>query len=135
MQNTNSGGVASKDELQVQEITDSHVAGVLKKNMAILKTTGEISLFSAKKFKEAMTDRIENGVNIFLVDLSTTTHIDSSGLAAFISTQARLFKEAQGKIIIFNVPTHLQKIFELTRLDKLIGITLDLDAAMDKAMS
>ncbi|RHX88243.1 STAS domain-containing protein [Leptospira stimsonii] len=135
MQNTNSGGVASKDELQVQEITDSHVAGVLKKNMAILKTTGEISLFSAKKFKEAMTDRIENGVNIFLVDLSTTTHIDSSGLAAFISTQARLFKEAQGKIIIFNVPTHLQKIFELTRLDKLIGITLDLDAAMDKAIS
>ncbi|RHX92647.1 STAS domain-containing protein [Leptospira stimsonii] len=135
MQNTNSGGVASKDELQVQEITDSHVAGVLKKNMAILKTTGEISLFSAKKFKEAMTDRIENGVNIFLVDLSTTTHIDSSGLAAFISTQARLFKEAQGKIIIFNVPTHLQKIFELTRLDKLIGITLDLDAAMDKAIA
>ncbi|PJZ51743.1 STAS domain-containing protein [Leptospira adleri] len=135
MQNTNSAGVASKDELQVQEITDSHVAGVLKKNMAILKTTGEISLFSAKKFKEAMTDRIENGVNIFLVDLSTTTHIDSSGLAAFISTQARLFKEAQGKIIIFNVPTHLQKIFELTRLDKLIGITLDLDAAMDKAIS
>ncbi|MBM9501197.1 STAS domain-containing protein [Leptospira sp. 201903071] len=135
MQNTNSGGVASKDELQVQEITDSHVAGVLKKNMAILKTTGEISLFSAKKFKEAMTDRIENGVNIFLVDLSTTTHIDSSGLAAFISTQARLFKEAQGKIIIFNVPNHLQKIFELTRLDKLIGITLDLDAAMDKAIA
>ncbi|AOP35347.1 anti-anti-sigma factor [Leptospira tipperaryensis] len=135
MQNTNSGGIASKDELMVQEITDSHVAGVLKKNMAILKTTGEISLFSAKKFKEAMTDRIENGVNIFLVDLSTTTHIDSSGLAAFISTQARLFKEAQGKIIIFNVPMHLQKIFELTRLDKLIGITLDLDAAMDKAIS
>ncbi|MBW0432662.1 anti-sigma factor antagonist [Leptospira yasudae] len=134
MQNT-SGGLASKDELLVQEITDSHVQGVLKKNMAILKTTGEISLFSAKKFKEAMNDRIENGVNIFLVDLSSTTHIDSSGLAAFISTQARLFKEAQGKIVIFSVPMHLQKIFELTKLDKLIGITIDLDAAIDRAMA
>ncbi|TGL77051.1 STAS domain-containing protein [Leptospira yasudae] len=134
MQNT-SGGLASKDELLVQEITDSHVQGVLKKNMAILKTTGEISLFSAKKFKEAMNDRIENGVNIFLVDLSSTTHIDSSGLAAFISTQARLFKEAQGKIVIFSVPMHLQKIFELTKLDKLIGITIDLDAAIDRAIA
>ncbi|MCG6169277.1 STAS domain-containing protein [Leptospira sp. FAT2] len=134
MQNTG-GGLASKDELLVQEITDSHVQGVLKKNMAILKTTGEISLFSAKKFKEAMNDRIENGVNIFLVDLSSTTHIDSSGLAAFISTQARLFKESQGKIVIFSVPMHLQKIFELTKLDKLIGITIDLDAAIDRAMA
>ncbi|PJZ58761.1 anti-sigma factor antagonist [Leptospira barantonii] len=135
MQKTTSGGLASKDELSVREITDSHVQGVLKKNMAILKTTGEISLFSAKKFKEAMTERIENGVNIFLVDLSDTSHIDSSGLAAFISTQARLFKEAQGKIIIYSVPMHLQKIFELTKLDKLIGITIDLDAAIDKAMA
>lgn len=135
MQKTTSGGLASKDELSVQEITDSHVQNVLKKNMAILKTTGEISLFSAKKFKEAMSDRIENGVNIFLVDLSSTSHIDSSGLAAFISTQARLFKEAQGKIIIYSVPMHLQKIFELTKLDKLIGITIDLDAAIDKAMA
>ncbi|XDD49831.1 STAS domain-containing protein [Leptospira sp. WS92.C1] len=135
MQNPNSGGIASKEELLVQEITDSHVQGVLTKNMAILKTTGEISLFSSKKFKEAMLDRIENGINTFLVDLSSTTHIDSSGLAAFISTQARLFKESQGKIIIYSVPNHLQKIFELTRLDKLIGITIDLDAAIDKAIS
>ncbi|EMM72548.1 STAS domain protein [Leptospira weilii str. 2006001855] len=79
--------------------------------------------------------KIDEGAKVLLLDLSATTHIDSSGLAVLISTQAKLMKQLKGALIVYSIPSSIGKIFELTRLDKLITMSIDLDEAVDKAMT
>ncbi|EMO10020.1 STAS domain protein [Leptospira borgpetersenii str. Noumea 25] len=79
--------------------------------------------------------KIDEGAKVLLLDLSATAHIDSSGLAVLISTQAKLMKQLKGALIVYSIPSSIGKIFELTRLDKLITMSIDLDEAVDKAMT
>ncbi|MBM9578157.1 STAS domain-containing protein [Leptospira sp. 201903070] len=125
----------SKDELSVEVVKNSHVHHILKPNISVIKAKGEINIFSSKKLKDVFSERIDGGDTLLLLDLSEVTHIDSSGLAALISTQARLMKQVKGGLILYSIPSSIMKIFELTRLDKLISMTIDLDAAVDKTLS
>ncbi|EMJ96514.1 STAS domain-containing protein [Leptospira alstonii] len=125
----------SKDELSVEVVSNSHVNHLLKPHITIVKTSGEINIFSSKKLKDLFNLKVDEGARVLLLDLSTTTHIDSSGLAVLISTQAKLMKQLKGALIVYSIPNSIGKIFELTRLDKLITISIDLDAALDKAMT
>ncbi|EKO14352.1 STAS domain-containing protein [Leptospira kirschneri] len=125
----------SKDELSVEIISNSHVNHLLKPHMTIVKTSGEVNIFSSKKLKDLFNSKIDEGARVLLLDLSSTTHIDSSGLAVLISTQAKLMKQLKGALIVYAIPNSINKIFELTRLDKLITISIDLDEALDKAMT
>ncbi|RHX77542.1 anti-sigma factor antagonist [Leptospira yasudae] len=125
----------SKDELSVEIVSNSHVNHLLKPHITIVKTNGEVNIFSSKKLKDLFNLKIDEGTRVLLLDLSATTHIDSSGLAVLISTQARLMKQLKGALIVYSIPNAISKIFELTRLDKLITLSIDLDEAMDKAMT
>ncbi|EJO71852.1 MULTISPECIES: STAS domain-containing protein [Leptospira] len=125
----------SKDELSVEIISNSHVNHLLKPHMTIVKTSGEVNIFSSKKLKDLFNSKIDEGARVLLLDLSSTTHIDSSGLAVLISTQAKLMKQLKGALIVYAIPSSINKIFELTRLDKLITMSIDLDEALDKAMT
>ncbi|TGL80894.1 STAS domain-containing protein [Leptospira yasudae] len=125
----------SKDELSVEIVSNSHVNHLLKPHITIVKTNGEVNIFSSKKLKDLFNLKIDEGARVLLLDLSATTHIDSSGLAVLISTQARLMKQLKGALIVYSIPNAISKIFELTRLDKLITLSIDLDEAMDKAMT
>ncbi|MBW0434941.1 STAS domain-containing protein [Leptospira yasudae] len=125
----------SKDELSVEIVSNSHVNHLLKPHITIVKTNGEVNIFSSKKLKDLFNLKIDDGARVLLLDLSATTHIDSSGLAVLISTQARLMKQLKGALIVYSIPNAISKIFELTRLDKLITLSIDLDEAMDKAMT
>ncbi|EMJ83300.1 hypothetical protein LEP1GSC016_1182 [Leptospira borgpetersenii serovar Hardjo-bovis str. Sponselee] len=44
-------------------------------------------------------------------------------------------KQLKGALIVYSIPSSIGKIFELTRLDKLITMSIDLDEAVDKAMT
>ncbi|MBM9498712.1 STAS domain-containing protein [Leptospira sp. 201903071] len=125
----------SKDELSVETVGNSHVHHILKPNISVIKARGEINIFSSKKLKDVFSEKVDGGANLLLLDLSEVTHIDSSGLAVLISTQARLMKQVKGGLILYSIPNSIMKIFELTRLDKLISMTIDLDAAVDKTLS
>lgn len=125
----------SKDELSVEILSNSHVQHILKPNIGVIKAKGEINIFSSKKLKDVFSEKIDEGATVLLLDLSETTHIDSSGLAVLISTQARLMKQVKGGLVLYSIPSPIMKIFELTRLDKLISMTIDLDAAADKGLS
>ncbi|MDV6237181.1 STAS domain-containing protein [Leptospira ellisii] len=125
----------SANDLSIETVSNSHVNHLLKPHISIVKTTGEITIFSSKKLKDLFNQKIDDGGRVLLLDLSSTTHIDSSGLAVLISTQARLMKEAKGALIVYSIPQSIAKIFELTRLDKLISMMIDLDAAADKALT
>ncbi|TGK38452.1 anti-sigma factor antagonist [Leptospira gomenensis] len=125
----------SANDLSIESISNSHVNHLLKPHISIVKTTGEITIFSSKKLKDLFNQKIDDGSRVLLLDLSSTTHIDSSGLAVLISTQARLMKEAKGALIVYSIPQSIAKIFELTRLDKLIPMMIDLDAAADKGLT
>ena len=50
----------------------------------IVAVAGEIDLFTAPEFKQRMSRPIDDGVQRLIVDLSSTTFIDSSSLGVLI---------------------------------------------------
>lgn len=67
------------------------------------------------------------------VDMSEITFLASAGLGAMV-TISRKAKEGGGKLVLFAVNDDLLELFKISRLDRLIAIKPDLDAAV-KALS
>ncbi|EMJ83260.1 hypothetical protein LEP1GSC016_1181 [Leptospira borgpetersenii serovar Hardjo-bovis str. Sponselee] len=55
----------SKDELSVEVISNSHVNHLLKPYVTIVKTNGEINIFSSKKLKDLFNVKIDEGPKSF----------------------------------------------------------------------
>ncbi|MBM9579273.1 STAS domain-containing protein [Leptospira sp. 201903070] len=101
------------------------------KNAVALKIGGEINLYSAHALKEKIFDLIDKGFIYIFVNMENISYIDSSGLAVFMSTHAKLIKNGKGGIAMFSPSSQVNKILELTKLKSLIRVTGTLKDAID----
>lgn len=88
----------------------------------------EASIRISSKVHQKFDDYFSAGVKKIAVGMSEVDFIDSSFLGVLVSAM----KEADErgiKIILFGVRPNVKAIFDLTRLDKLISIFPDKDAA------
>lgn len=82
----------------------------------------------ASSFKENMMKLIEKGNKYYLLDISATSFIDSSGLGAIISSYRNIGKE--GYIAFCGVQPAVMSLFDLTRMDKIFQIFKDQEEAL-----
>ncbi|MBM9501168.1 STAS domain-containing protein [Leptospira sp. 201903071] len=101
------------------------------KDAVALKISGEINLYSAHALKEKIFDLIDKGFIYIFVNMENIRYIDSSGLAVFMSTHAKLVKIGKGGIAMFSPSSQVNKILELTKLKSLIRVTGTLKDAMN----
>lgn len=101
------------------------------KNAVALRISGEINLYSAHALKEKIFDLIDKGFVYIFVNMENIRYIDSSGLAVFMSTHAKLLKIGKGGIAMFSPSSQVNKILELTKLKSLIRVTGTLKDAMN----
>lgn len=71
--------------------------------------------------------------NHLAVDLSMVTLIASAGLGALITLNKTL-KGKGGKLVFFSMSDELMQVFKLTRLNTLLTIVKDRDAAVKAAL-
>ncbi len=91
--------------------------------------TGQLNLGSRlKEFEHDIKQRIEDGARKMVFDLRGLTFIDSAGVG-MVATCARIISKAGGKLVIVSAGGKVKQIFEITRLNKLIGIYPDLPSA------
>lgn len=99
----------------------------------VVAVTGEIDLFTAPELKAALGEAIEAGRRRIVVDLTSTTFLDSTALGVLIGTVKRL-RAREGRLTLVNRDANIAKTFEITGLDQIFTICTkreDAIAALD----
>ena len=97
--------------------------------IAVVTPEGRLDLASASEFKKTLTDTVEAGDRILVVDLSNVSFVDSSGLGALISGM-KATRIAGGDLRIAQVGDQARLILELTTLDKVMKIYPTVEEAL-----
>lgn len=99
-------------------------------NMEVRKENGILCLkpqekslegLNSREFKKKITDYINEGNKIIVLNISNIEFMDSSGIGTLI-TILKLLSAQQGKIVFCEVHEAILRIFNLTRLDLVFQI-------------
>ncbi len=94
-----------------------------------LFAAGEIDVSTASKLRERLDAAIDRGTALVVVDLSSVTFIDSTGLGVLIGTSKRV-EDAGGALRVVATEPRILKLFEITGLTERFAIAPSLDEAV-----
>ena len=95
----------------------------------VIALSGEVDLYTAPEFKQQLIDAVAEGARHVVVDLSETTFIDSTTLGVLVGGVRRL-REKDGDLSLVCRDRNINKIFEITGLDKVFTIAASRDEAL-----
>ena len=100
----------------------------------LIVTVGEerIDAQVAVQFKDAMRDRTADGMGRVVLDMSHVDFLDSSGLGAVVAVMKHLGSERP--LDLAGLTPTVQKVFRLTRMDRVFRIFEDADTAMQASV-
>jgi anti-sigma B factor antagonist len=94
-----------------------------------ISLAGEIDLYTAPEFKQQLLEVIGDGATHVIVDLTSTTFIDSTTLGVLVGGLRRL-RATDGRLTIVCSDPNITKIFEITGLDRVFDLTETRDEAL-----
>ncbi|RME46511.1 MAG: anti-sigma factor antagonist [Chloroflexi bacterium] len=92
--------------------------------VAVVAVAGQVEAATAPQLREQFDGLLGDGEQNFVIDLSGVTFMDSSGLATLV----QLFKRVRighGDVRLCGLQPEVQRIFELTRLDRVFDLFPD----------
>ncbi len=99
----------------------------MKEEVKVIKLSGNLNATSAQEFRQNITDILEIGTKIVLVDFKDVTFMDSSGLGALVLAFKTL-RAADTKLVLCSINEQVRILFELTNMDKVFEIFPSQDA-------
>jgi anti-sigma B factor antagonist len=105
-----------------------------EQDTAVIALEGEVDIYSAPQFKEALLAGIEDGATTIIVDLGRVTFIDSTALGVLVSGAKRV-RPKNGRLDIVCTDENITRIFEITGLDRIFGIYRTREEALRAAAS
>jgi anti-sigma B factor antagonist len=90
-------------------------------DLAVVVVGGEADLYTAPQLKKALGAALDGGARYVLVDLSSTTFIDSTTLGVLMGAVRRVRPEG-GELAIACDDANIRRIFEITLLDRVFRI-------------
>lgn len=82
----------------------------------VLDVAGEIDVYTAPQFKEAVNGIIAAGQKHLIIDMGAVTYMDSSGFGTLLSATRRLRPQG-GTINLVKCNTSIDRILKITRLN------------------
>lgn len=82
----------------------------------VLDVVGEIDVYTAPQFKEAVNGIIAGGQKHLIIDMTSVTYMDSSGFGTLLSATRRLRPQG-GTINLVKCNTAIDRILKITRLN------------------
>lgn len=95
----------------------------------ILDVTGEIDVYTAPQFKEAVNGIIAAGQKHLIIDMGDVTYMDSSGFGTLLSATRRLRPQG-GTINLVRCNTAIDRILRITRLNTVFAMFDSVDDAL-----
>ncbi|MEH2144733.1 STAS domain-containing protein [Nostoc sp.] len=93
----------------------------------VIKLTGNLNATTSQDFRQNITNILETGAKIVLVDFKDVTFMDSSGLGALVLAFKTL-RAADTKLALCSINEQVRILFELTNMDKVFEIFPNQDA-------
>jgi len=84
---------------------------------------GELDLAGSNQLKETLTSLIDKGQAELVLDLTATSYVNSSGLAALVEGMKRA-RANGGDIKLCGLQPDVRSIFDITRLIKVLDVFL-----------
>jgi anti-sigma B factor antagonist len=100
----------------------------------ILEVSGEIDIFTAPLFKQAVAGLVTQGHRHVFIDMTGVGFMDSSGFSTLLSATKRLRPQG-GALHLFRCSPPIEKMLHLIRLDTILGIYADEAAAIAAVQS
>lgn len=86
----------------------------------VLDVTGEIDVYTAPQFKEAVNGILESGQKHLIINMAGVTYMDSSGFGTLLSATKRLRPQG-GTVNLVKCNSSIDRILRITRLNTIFG--------------
>jgi len=86
----------------------------------VLDVTGEIDVYTAPQFKEAVNSILESGQKHLIINMAGVTYMDSSGFGTLLSATKRLRPQG-GTVNLVKCNSSIDRILRITRLNTIFG--------------
>ena len=106
------------------DITTSVVGG-----RTVVAVSGEIDVYTAPQLREQLDREIEAGTHHLVVDLSSVTFMDSTGLGVLVG-RLKQIRLNDGSMRLVCNQDRVLKVFVITGLDKVFAIYATVDEAL-----
>ncbi len=100
----------------------------------IFQPSGSLDATKSQAFREEITEIVEDGTQLVLIDLKNVTFMDSSGLGALVLAFKTL-RAANSKLVLCSINEQIRILFELTGMDKVFEIFANQDEFKKSLMS
>jgi anti-sigma B factor antagonist len=87
----------------------------------VLVVTGEIDVFTAPLFKQAVVNLVAEGHRHLFLDMREVSFMDSSGFGALLGATKCLRPEG-GSLNLIGCSKTVRRMLHLTRLDTILGV-------------
>lgn len=98
-------------------------------HICVLTLSGEYTAEDVDSFRRAVGDRMEGGARHILLDCEHLEFIDSAALESWLRLR-ELLGQGSGQIRLIKPDENVQKILEITRLQKAFETHASLEAAV-----
>lgn len=98
----------------------------MNSDIQVIKPSGILNVITGNQVRRDVTNFINSGKNIILVDLQNVEFVDSSGLGALVASMQAI-KSVGGKLFICSVNEQVKMLFELTKLERIFQIYINQD--------
>src|ERR1700738_1538996 len=89
--------------------------------LPVLAVAGEIDVFTAPLFEQAVVNLVAEGHRHLFLDMREVSFMDSSGFGALLGATKRLRPEG-GSLNLVGCNKTIQRMLHLTRLDTILGV-------------
>ena len=89
----------------------------------------EANLSKADHFKQLVAEEIEKGERNLIISFKNVEYLDSSFLGALVGVLKHLIP-LKGQLVLTDLNSDIENLFELTRLNKIFNLKQDLKTAM-----
>jgi anti-sigma B factor antagonist len=97
--------------------------------LPIIDVAGEIDLYTAPMFKQALTETIDGGAKTILVNMANVSYMDSSGFGTLLGVTKRVRPDG-GSVNLIGCNEAICRMLKITRLNTIFGLFDDEDAAV-----
>ncbi|NEO86091.1 MAG: STAS domain-containing protein [Spirulina sp. SIO3F2] len=99
----------------------------------VVEPAGILDGMRAAEFRQEISDYVEQGAKIVLIDFKDVTFMDSSGLGALVLS-LKTVRAANTQMCLCSINEQIKMLFELTSMDRVFDIYEDRDA-FEKAVA
>lgn len=99
-----------------------------REGRVVVAFSGDIDLQSSPQARQVLLEAVDRGRSV-LVDLSSVSYIDSSGVASLVESFQKARKSGQGYVLV-SLSEGARRVLELARLDKVFTICTTVEEAL-----